>query len=435
MIKKLIYINLIFAIVLNWFSTNPDITEYGFSYLGILPKQTFALVELLSIVIFVLVIRKLLVEKKLIYSLLIVGYILLFYFPYTLLWEGSTTNYLTGVRSYASFIPMFVGGYYLSKIGESVKPYLILITILCLVQLPATIFQYMFSFPLLNRGTEYDVVSGTMGGINGNLMAVLISSVIIVLLRFYMTNNKKWLLLVCLALIIPCILAEAKGIFPLLFIGGSLLLFQSKVRKKNKVKILGTSLILFLIMAFSYSLLIERDRQPWDPMYYIEYEENKAKKVGPNVRLSRTDSFIYANELLFSKTIGPIFGLGVGNASTNKLPGNDGIYYSRLTIVHYWDKTLTEIGYFGIALLIILFLYFRKKFQHLEKKSRNPIIKSLAGGMAIVIPMTILAGFYTDHLAQVQFSYPFFFITGYLLSQTSKVKNVSKYYLKENLNL
>ncbi|MBR9916564.1 hypothetical protein GYB29_02470 [bacterium] len=419
MLKKLIYLNIVFAIVLNWFSENPDISLYGMSYLGIMPKQLFGLVELFSIVIFIILLKHFRKNKTFNLTLLIIFMGVLFYIPYTILWGGNIYNVLLGLRNFVSFVPIFFAGYYLSQKGYSIKPYLTLIVLLCLVQIPVTIFQYLFSFSLLTRGTSYDAVAGTMGGLNTNVLAILLICVIITLIKIYLRFKSKKFLVIAALLFIPPVLGDAKGVFVLLFIGLIFLLMLSEVSINRKITFTFVSVIMFSLLSILYTNIIqEESRRVLDPEYYLTYEVSKKYREGDNIRLSRIESVSYATELVNNNPFTFIFGYGLGNASRNNLYGSDGEYFSSTKIIHFWDKTLTEIGFLGFFLVLSLMVRIFFILRRLEKRLfyQDEFISTLSGGMSIVILLMVLSGFYTDHISKVQIMYPLSLLLGYLYS-------------------
>lgn len=421
------------AVVLNWFTTNPDLVTYGFSYLNIIPKQFFGVVEVISILIFLITFNALFRKKIFVYTLIITFLVILFYLPYSNLWGGEVPNLILGIRNYTSMIPIFFGGYYISNKGGDLKPFAFLILILGLIQLPVTVFQYLFSLPFVKRGTDYDVISGTMGGISGNLMAIFLTSIILVLIRFYISLKKVWILIAILSMSIACILAEAKGIFVLLAFGVLVYILRGRISYTNKAKIVISSFLVLISISFAYTFLLDLDRQPWDPMYYIEYEAKKENRTGYDARLSRYQSVKYASELVISKPPAIILGLGLGNASLNNLYGKDGPYYSNQTILHYWDRTITELGFVGFFWMVLLLWRLSNIAKKVEKESSDWFISNIAGGLSVVLIVSVLAGFYTDHLSRVQFSYPLALITGFIVSEYVKIKKVRRTGSKHSL--
>lgn len=424
MVKKLLYINIILALVLNWFSANPNFLEYGFSYLNILPKQAFAMVEILSIIIFLSIIPTIKKRKEFAYFVLIIGAILLFYMPYTILKGGGLIHYILGIRNYFSWIPMFFGGYYLSMKNESIKPFIILILLLGFIQLPVTIFQYVFSFALISRGTVYDVVAGTMGGIAGNLLSVILTSMALVLIYGYLKYKKNWMILAVIALIIPNILAEAKGVFVLLVIGIFYMFIFGSISLNKRLKIISLGSVLLVLLVFSYLSLVDLDRNVWNPAYYIEYEMSKDNRI--DGRVARHTSILIANETINNEPLGALVGVGFGNASINNVSGKDGSYYSFYYILHFWDRFLTETGYLGVFLLLMFIYKGISISKYVEKRASDKFISTLAGSMGAVLFISIFAGLYIDHFNRVQYTYPLALIMGYLTYEYKKLKNINR---------
>ena len=421
MIKKLLYINIIFAITLNWFSRNPDFISYGFSYLGLLPKQAFAIVEVLSILIFLIILPKIRKQKEFVYSFIIIVLILLFYLPYTFIKGGELVHYILGVRNYFSWLPILFGGFYLSYKNEPIKPFVTLILILGLVQLPVTIFQYLFSFSFIVRGTIYDVVAGTMGGIAGNLLAIILTSIALFVIYFYLKYKKTWYLIALIALLIPTVLSEAKGVYILLILGIMYILVFGSITIAKRFTVVFWGSFLMLILVFAYINFVDFDRNVWDPSYYLEYEVSKNSRV--DGRVARHTSMVITNDAITKEPLGVLVGVGFGNASINNLFGQNGSYYSFYHILHFWDRYLTETGYLGVLFLLGMIIKCIFMMKYLEKKSPNKYISTLAGAMGSVLFICILAGFYTDHLNRVQYTYPLTLVLGYLIGEYSKIKS------------
>lgn len=424
--RNLIYLELVIVLTINWLTTNPNFLEYGPSYLGLIPKSSILLIEVIGILIFMYVVyRKNTLPKDLIIFLLVLYIFLFFNFASFFAEQGTLINLSIGLRNYLGFIPLFFAGLYLRYKKYSLRPFLILLLGIMIIQIPIALVQFLIAMQFEDvirvGGTLYDVVSGTMGGIAGNLLSVLFASAISLMLPFLLRGQRRVLFtLLTISFLVVMALAEAKGGFLLVIITGFYFFITSNLNVKKKISFLlgGVSVVLVFILV--YSSFIEFDRQPWNPKYLIEYEESKENRIGG--RLSRLDAITYSLEEISDNPFRLLFGVGIGNATRNSAPiGIDGKYYDFNTDINYWNRLLLETGLMGLLVNSLIIFYLFNMALILKRRSRSTFISTIAYGFTGCLLIYVFAGLYDDSPIRFQYLYPFSLISGYLYYEFRKI--------------
>jgi hypothetical protein len=430
-LDRLIAAEIVLVLFLNWFVRNPDPSSYGLSYLDLLPKQTIVFVELVVGIVALSVFRQAVREQDSVLhfierAIVVSSLIILFLAPFSLLGGNTLVNFFLGVRNYFGFIPMLLVGYATSLWRRPIMPFLKLILLCAFIQVPITIFQFIHAISseawLRVGGTLFDVVSGSMGGISGNLLAIILSTTMAMAYAIFdeQPGRGKFALFVIGSLSLPMVLAEAKGGFLFLVLMG--VFFVLTNRTSVRAALIRMSAFAAAIAAFVllYVNLLDLDREIWDLGYYIEYEFSKGASI--ERRLSRFDAVGYSFDVIWNHGVAIIGGVGLGNATRNSFGGGDGAFFSFYTDIHFWNRLILEAGLVGLGVVVSALGLLWRRARQLYLASSDPLVRGIARGYMCALLIAILAGFYADSFARVQYSYLFGFISGYILGEWKNLR-------------
>ena len=421
--RKIIIVELVLVFLLNWLVVNPEIIYGRFNSLGLIPKQSIAIIEVIALFIFLILLKKRFIFQRFNRLLIFIIVFVLFHLALVLLFKGNIFNWVMGLKYYLTSIPILFAGYYLAKNQISLKPIIKVLAILILIQIPVSIVQFLFDVPLVpgGAGTPYDLVSGTMGGISGNLLGIILASAITYLFLFSRNSNKKiYYYLGILLLLIPAILGEMKIVFIyLILIGGILFFYYKKFKRKDKVKLifLFGLLLTGFKMVYDYVLDYGNRRDLFSLSFYANYESNIKG------RLSRLDSFFYAWETIFNESIITLFtGTGIGNASLNKFHGEHGHFLNEEAFQHFWYRLILETGFIGFLSFLFLLFYLLKISYNVYLNSSSEFLKTISFGFWCIVIISFIGGFSFDLFYRIQFIYPFSLLAGYIIFQYNEIK-------------
>lgn len=412
---------LLLALVLNWVVEGSNMMDKVDMNLDLMPKMSIVIIEVLQIFLF-LRLFLLYTNNKFVISVssLVAIYIIIEYFVIKASGAGLTT-WVSGIRYYFSFLPLFLLSYLLAYNGYQLKKEFNWLLVLILFQIPVVIYQYFHqgSITLIKeRQLLFDLLSGTMGGIASNLMSLVICIGLLYFMIRYMEEKKLKFLVVSFLLLVPSVLSESKGMFILVFIIFIYLaiIFKLKASQIVSLSLLGGIIIgalVYLYMQLGYSDTLSLD-------YMVTY----ANSLSAAGRLSRIDSVSHAFSLIFEKNAF-LLGLGIGNA--NKSPiGDDGQYFDFYTIRHSMDIFITETGLVGVLFFTYLVFklfqisrYLIKNAEYLQN-SYDLLMARIFLGLLFVFLFGI---FWVDVLFRVQFMYPFGMLAGYMVGLYKKMKD------------
>ncbi|WP_439883475.1 hypothetical protein ACSX1A_09925 [Pontibacter sp. MBLB2868] len=431
--KQYIVLILVLAVTLNWVVEGSHYLGKVDMNLGLFPKMSITIIEFLQVFILIRII--LLYPNNDFIMATIVGVALFCLLELAVL-KALKTNisiWIAGIRYYFSFIPLVLIGYLLATGGESIKREFNWLLGLILLQIPVSIYQFMnvSKITVINdRQLLFDLISGTMGGIAPNLMSLLIGIGLLYFLIRYMEEKKFKYLLVSILLIVPPLLAEAKGMLLVILIVLGYLAFTFKF-SLTRMLALGV-IAIFLIVGFSYIYTLLGYGDSITISYLIEYA-NSESGTG---RLSRIDSVFYSFSLLLKNGTLPL-GMGIGNANKNPL-GHDGHFYDFFTIRHSLDILITETGLLGLAFFSIIILKLFYITNSLLKNEANRLDKDdllIARVFQGTMFIFLYGLLWVDVLFRVQFMYPFGLLAGFVIGLKYRMENEEKQQFKVSTKL
>ncbi|MFT2011404.1 hypothetical protein ACMA1I_22215 [Pontibacter sp. 13R65] len=419
-----IIVILLLALVLNWVVDGSSFMDKASMNLGLMPKFTIIVIEILQALV---ILRILLFHYKnnfIMKTVFAVTVFCIFEFVVLKAMNASILIWISGIRYYFSFFPLFILSYLLAIKGYSITREFKWLIILILIQIPVTIYQFFntSSVYLDNiRQPVFDMISGTMGGNASNLLSLVLGIGLLYFLIKFVEDKKLIFLFLSIALLVPPLLAEAKGMLILIIIA---LLYLALIFKFSfsRLLVLGV-LATFLIIGFTYVYSLLGYAKELSVSYLIDYTSGESGKG----RLSRIDSVVHSFNLLFQNDA-LLFGIGIGNSNKSPL-GQDGQFYDFFTVRHSLDILITETGLMGLTIFTIILgklISISKKLlasgEFIRDKDNLVITKVFLG----TILFFIFGLGWVDVLFRVQFMYPFGMMAGYIIGLYHKIQITQK---------
>ncbi|MCJ8164124.1 hypothetical protein MKJ04_04670 [Pontibacter sp. E15-1] len=422
--KNYVALILLLALTLNWVVEGSNYLGKVDMNLNLFPKFSIMVVEVFQ---FLVLLRLLLLYPRnrfIMASTVAVAVFCVFEFMVFMAVKADPLVWVSGIRYYFSFFPLLLIAYLLASNGYSLKREFNWLMLLVLFQVPVAVYQFfnLSDIQIVNdRQLLYDIISGTMGGIASNLMSLVIGiALLYFLIKFVEEKRPLYIVLACL-LVVPPILAEAKGMLIVIFI---VLLYLAFVYKfsLSRFLLLG-GLATLLLVGFNYTYTLLGYGEPITLTYLIDYVQSESG----GGRLSRIDSIVHSFSLL-SNNDTLFLGMGIGNANKSPL-GQDGQYYDFYTIRHSIDILVAETGLLGIVLFSFLIArmiwvsrsLLKNKYGMLQKDEL--LLTRVFLGSVFVF---IYGLFWVDVLYRVQFMYPFGMMAGYVIGLHARVNAVEE---------
>ncbi len=405
--------------------------DYLANNLQVIPQKMFLLPEAMSAAAMVVVILVGIMRRQIYLAPKYTVFLLWFLLSIT---AGLIINHvdslvtISGIRIYLKSLPFFLLPMVYSFSDRQIKWQLILLLILCLIQLPVTVYQRFIQYVDVATG---DVVGGTLGvNTSGVLSLLLIFAIAMVVAMMYKKRLKAWVAIpLILLLFLPTTINETKVVlllFPFVII--SPIFFAPDIQNRGR-KLLAMSLVgtIFMVGFFVMYDTLQGEREGTlmerlqsGNMFSYMYKKDKVGKFS-DLEVGRFDAIAYAMGKI-SDTGNSIFGVGIGNASPSNNVKLEGEYHKKW----YWmvphkvmfSRTLWEMGYVGILLYGALFLMTFFDSKALAKG--DDFVAAFALGWT---PITlIMAGsfIYLSTFVATIFSHLFFFYAGYIAAARYK---------------
>ncbi len=441
--NKVPYILLLSVLIIDYMATKLHILPYSFTYLS----------ELISAMLFIFIILRISQTRS---FFLPPGYIVLFTLYLTHLIFGVIINnespgsIFLGARIYLKLIPFFLLPAVYEFSDKQIASQLKLLLVLALVQFPIAFFQKFIQFKGKYSG---DVVRGTLE--TSSALSILLVSVIVVLLAFYLKKrlSAKTLIAMGLLLFLPTTINETKGTLVLLpFAVFTVLFFSSGGRevKKRIASVMVITALFGFIFAGAYNIFfMADDRQRvgigeflTDPDRFIKYlyrgqEFNPdlliPKKGGAVLATShvkehenntRLDMIAAPFSLLSNQPVKLLFGLGAGNVAPTKRVDLMGEYSYLSKVVGAGETAIGfltwETGILGLTMFIIFIVMIFNDARRLSKYNISSGV--LASGWLAVTVIFTLSLPYKNVLGFNAISFLFWYYSGYIASSYYRIR-------------
>jgi len=346
------------------------------------------------------------------------------------------------IRQYFKYLPFFFLPLVYDFSEKEIKGYLLLLVSLTLIQLPIALYQRFVLSPDFLTG---DLVGGTLGAAyrgSGLLTIYLICAITLLTafrIRKRIAAHTYWLLLA--VFVVPTMINETKVtvfLLPLALIIPAIAAENGINRIKSLLRVGLVAVILLGIFIPVYDhFMAPKGRNITDFLIndgeiegYLLKSEDKISSGA----VGRLDAIILPISKLSKNVVSPVFGLGIGNVSHSSLGDEfSGAFYDRygLYVTHTISTLLWEIGIFGV-LLIILFngLLFKDASKLVNA---NGLTSDIALGWVGVIFIIVISLFYTNILGSNAISYIYWYFSGYIVAESSRLKLPNMHQAKKTL--
>lgn len=267
---------------------------------------------------------------------------------------------------------------------------------LLLLQVPVVFVQEMWSLkywrPANSGDIRQDYISGTLGGRGTIELGILLTIGISILFILYIKKKVKliYFLTVFVLFIAVICISEIKFAFFLIAIS-FLIIFLTNFSFKSSIVVLLSGI--FIIIGFQGLVKLYPDFQNFTSKEYIS---SYLRGTYAESRISRTNSFIIANEFISKYYSTSILGYGAGNS--DKISS---IYrFSAFNISQY----IIELGYVGIICLYGIFIIMSFISISLLKNGKREFDKILGTTGLILQPIIIIGTFYNRPMVNITFS-------------------------------
>ncbi len=412
---------LIIAVFLSDFQDMVNVSA-AFKAVAVSP-ELLSMAVLLCGLIYFCVVKRVVIVPKYLWLLMFVSLYLLCNIALNSVPPGAIIG---GLRRYLKFLPLFFFPLVYDFSDEEFLQKLKLILGLSLLQFPIAFAQRFVLHTDLATG---DVVRGTLA--SSGILSIYLNCVLAVLMAFYLRKKIPLFLFVPIAfsLFCPMLINETKSTLLLLPVAIFIPVLFVKVEKGKFKKVILISAISTVMMAAfittynhfwgasqSEDNRIEIFLQKRASGYlYKDLEAGSTDKEA-----GRLDSIAWAYEELSDDPMKLIFGLGMGNVGPSLISSFAGEYTKGYENYAVDMTTITylmwEIGFFGIMLLLLFFLFLFWDSLSL-RNSTNEVVSTVSTAWIAVVCLMTFSLIYKNLLTQNVLGFLFFLLSGYLVSK------------------
>ncbi len=409
--------------------------DYLDKILHVIPYHLELLPEVLSVVAAILIIGQLSKTKNLNLSF---KYIVIFSLLGVHMINGILINstpvaaVVIGLRVYLKYIPFFILPMVYEIDEGQISKLLKFILVICLFQMPMAIFQRFY----YARNISGDWVRGTLG--TSSILSMLLIGTIAIVWAYYLKRriSIKYLVILLLILFIPTTINETKGtlvLLPIALIVPILIVRKQEGNQRSLLPLILIGTIMFGGFVTVYDTIwgARYDKYGGSVLDFftsdriVRYLAPRAsemvqeKEGGP---VGRIDKIAAPIKTLSKDPVLLLVGVGVGNATPSPIKSLSSAEY-----VHYFKENLTgtstafliwELGLIGL-LLSMIFLYF--VFKDSKRLSERDGLEGALGlGWTAVVVLIFLSLSYKNIIPSNGLMYPFWFLSGFILSKIDR---------------
>ena len=333
--------------------------------------------------------------------------------------------FVGGLRAYFAFVPLFLLPAVYEFSEEELKNYFKFVLLLCLVQVPISVYQRAFIFPVTPTG---DVVRGMFP--SGAIMSTFLIGGIAVLLAMLLRGRLSKLSFFALTttLTIPMWINETKGtvvLFPIAIFAVAMFFSDPARRVRVFVLSLGVSIVFVVAFAVAYDYFFPKEGSRNALVEFFSedalnnvYKDQERPKIGA---VGRLDSVLYAYKELSDDFTKVAFGLGIGNVSDPEtfevIKGDYGDHYEQYgASTTTYASLLWQTGVLGILLTwLMLWLI----LNDARRVAQEPGWSGAMGlGWTGVVSMLPVAFLYKDFIYSNSVIVVAMFVTGLIASKS-----------------
>lgn len=337
-----------------------------------------------------------------------------------------------GIRKYFVFLPLFFLPAVFDFDERDLKHLLAFVLLLSFLQLPVSLYQRIFIYPITPTG---DVVRGMFG--TGAAMSTFLVGVIVMLYGLYTRRQiSRFLLFVSLPILtLPMLINETKGVMVLLPVAlVALTVAEGGTRFSfgRVMSAIGASIIFIAVFVVAYEVYFPREGEKFVMLDFLSggVVNNVYKGTDhpdPDA-VGRVDSIIYAIQGHAGSVVSLLTGFGAGNVSETNISVIAGEKGSVLS--DYGGSKTTyalliwELGLIGvlITLLGVFFVFLDAR----EVSKRQDFIGALGVGWVGVAAMLPVAFMYKNFIGAGVVSTIGFLLAGLMSAQRLLGHNFKK---------
>jgi len=396
------------------------------SYLGrtlqVLPVYVVVLPELLAGVALLVVLSRIVVGKRLaidVRYLVFIGLLVLTMAVGIVAERVPAGAVVSGLRDYVPMLPFLLLGAAYPFTSRQIKTQLVIVGLLLMIQVPIAFHQRFFEYA--HKMHTGDVVVGTTSN-SGTLSVLMVAGITTVTVMYLRRRLALMPLLVLTAfMLVPTMLNETKAtlvMLPVAMLAPILFMRRTEKPFRRLMPLLAVFVVTGTAFIAVYNAMIQH-RNPDASLQQFWFEGGVVDYVYKgslegDERIGRVDSVQIALREISETPMRAIFGLGIGNVSSAKLPGFEGTY------AHYYDAykvaftqismLLWNMGYMGIAVFGLLFYAI---FRDAVLLARGAGKDAMLGQVwAPIVLIAVMCMFYNPILIHHVFILPFMFYAG-----------------------
>ena len=335
---------------------------------------------------------------------------------------GSLLQLVLGLRSFLQFYLLFIVVTNTPFTKDELKIFIKIIILFCLLQLPATLYQYLFT-----AGNVDDII-GTLGPGDANSLGMYFLFSIILMVSFILQNYKVMESFYSLCIIafpfIACSSRVAFFILPVLIL---ILVLNSNLKKyinvRNMLPLLVICILVFIITK-EYSATDVGEANTLDFMQNIEKEQS-------NKSMGRLYYLGVAYDLITSNTQTFLFGKGPASFSSSggKYLNSPLLYdatYDATAVGVISSEIVTIMVEYGIIGLIIIISIFIEILNEFKKYKSIILDDKFSFGVILttkVMTFFMIVSIFADITLEIYcIAYTYWLFVGYSLVSLSNIK-------------
>jgi hypothetical protein len=329
---------------------------------------------------------------------------------------------LSGARYLLRAVPLFFLPAVLPISDDALKRQLKLLLVLCLVQVPISLYQRLV---IMQAGRfSGDDVRGTL--LDSGILSMVEICAVLVLSGLLMKGRigKLTFGVLFLTLLIPTAINETKATVLLLPVSLMVTLVMGAA-PQNRLKYAGLGLAALVtfgaIFVPVYNKMEENNpvKRYQDITNYFTNEKNLNKYissgvggVGTKLNIRRGDAIMVPLQFLAKDPVTLAFGLGLGSVAPASLGKNsEGPYFGLFQnfIITSFTYFVLQVGIFGVSIILFLFwMVFRDTLWVAQRD--DSLVGAIAAGWTGVVAMYAISVFYNVYhdFASVTYLYGYF---------------------------
>lgn len=392
--------------------------QYFFTnyYLGFLPRTFVWIDEIILVILLVITLANLIIRRTGPSFSSVDTAVLCFFILAIISSIFNLVNPMVALSGMRSFLQFYLLYFIIKNNSFTKKFYKNLITLLFfsfLIQIPVAIYQFISWRPIYyNKLTHafvnqwdlsfYDAVVGTFGKGAANNFGYLLIMIIFILLGIYFLLKTKKYLWFALSLILPLILTQARGAY-FLFVGIFLLTFRDAIIKHLQ----RFFFIIIVLIIFSSGLFysyFKYSGYDFNKFFGIKNLYEQQWDISPSSS-GRLAGIKVAHDVITEGSYNLLIGVGPGMfSSTAGVALSSPLYIATVKKLNSHRcitendivPLMTEYGYVGLLLFILVVLMMLKENYVIYFKTKSKYLKAITYGGRGLLMTFLFAGIFVQ---------------------------------------